>query len=231
MTVISFWNTRRLGRHTDLARAAALTTISAQRHPQADLNLYCELTTLCLIPQAQNLTYRRPNRWQLCYGARDNNGLDVPLTRYLPGAGAGYVNTGFAGGNYFVALANRAVAYAGNYGGVDVFLFHAPAQAFAATRAMAFVASSLDAQMTYPHWLLIGDFNVTPFALGPTNIGFQVAQLIRNQNVDTYYNPQTGIGSELDYALTNRADVGFGRPMRRLRWMHFSDHAPIFIRY
>ena len=200
MTRISFWNVQRLGATTDAARQSVLLTLA--KNTATDLNLYCELTTLCTIPIAQNLTYRKENASQLCYGAVDVKGVHVKLTTKTPLATNGYRNAGFKGGNDFSQLAVRALAYAGKIGGAHVFTIHANSSN-KAIKVMSFIASSLNAEFAQTPWIAVGDFNVEPQVLAGAPVGIKVGDLIRKSGLPTHFTASTGVTSEIDYALTN----------------------------
>lgn len=213
---ILFWNVQRLGAGTDDARRTILGQALYAIAP--DVVLLCELTTASETPQAQNITYRDHNPAQLCYGAFDANGQTILLTRILPAAGAGYAGL-YYGGNNFANLVDRALAYVGNLGGTQVYVFHAPAYQNGAARAMTFLAYALHEAFGITPWLVIGDFNVEPHNL-PT-----FAQQFVVYGGATYIG---GMPKAYDYVLTNRAIHNFqihvpGGPG--------SDHLPISIVY
>jgi hypothetical protein len=227
MPKIAFWNVQRLGASTDPARGGVVRRLLT--YWQADLYLFCELTTQCDIPEAQNMTYRAENAAQLCYGAMDVDLDTVELTAFTPSPTGGYRRAGYKGGNRFAQLADRALAHAGHHFGVEVYVIHAPASNNA-VKVMSFAASSLDELHGTDPWLLIGDFNVEPDKLGEAPVGIDVSDLIRRpgQGVYTHYSP-SGRGTVLDYALCNfSADV---RAMRLTRWQDYSDHSPILVEF
>lgn len=224
-TSITFWNVKRLGQSTAAARATVLQTLASQwRDP--DLSLYCELSTMCANPPAQNLTYRRENASQLCYGAV-SAGVSINLDPVRLVASTVYRAAGFGGGNQFDQLADRALAHVGNHGGAEVYLIHAPSGG-RGLEVMSFVATSL--AESYPAdqpWLVVGDFNVTPEDLeaGPAN----VAAYIHRPNVPTFRSHSSGGWAEYDYALANfNVDV---RAMRSQYWREATDHSPILVQF
>lgn len=232
MPQIVFWNTQRLGASTDAVRARALRTVAG--HWKPDLFLTCELTTASTVPTAQNLTYRAENARQLCYGAQNATPADVKLTHVTPNAVQDYVNCGYKGGNDFTRLADRAVgqsAAVAAIGAVDVYVIHAPAGRSSATKAMAFLASSLQAHYagTATQWIVVGDFNVEPAALAATAIP-NIAGMIKNSGNPTHYYKRTKRYSELDYALTNIAGLKV-RTLRYNIWRLISDHGPILLEF
>ncbi len=187
-----FWNVQRLGASTDDARR---TILSGAMHAVApDRVLLCELTTASATPQAQNITYRRRNAWQLCYGAFDSNGNTIGLTRVNPPVGPGYAGQ-FVGGNNFGNLVDRALAHAGPIGGFDVYVIHSPAYQFGATRAITFLTYALNHMYGANPWLVVGDFNVEPH-----NTSAYVQGHIVNDGA-TYIG---GLPKVYDYALTNQ---------------------------
>lgn len=226
MTTITFWNVKRLGQSTDAARAAILSTLSAQwRDP--DLKLYCELSTACANPPHQNMTYRRENPSQLCYGAVNAAGASINLTAVRLVASTAYRAAGFTGGNQFDQLADRALAHVGTVGGAEVYMIHAPSGG-GGLEVMSFICSSLAESFPASQpWLVVGDFNVTPdiLAAGPVNVG----PYIRRPGVATFRSHSTGSWAEYDYALANFAlDV---RAMRSQYWYEATDHSPIRIHF
>jgi hypothetical protein len=225
VTKIAFWNVQRLGAGTDDARKKVLTELATFWKP--DLNLYCELTTGSTVPAAQNMTYRKESASQLCYGAVTGAGAHVGLTKYTPLVDAGYKNAGYKGGNDFTQLADRAVAFAGNIGGADIYVIHAPAAT--GIKAMAFIAASMNAHYGGTAWLVVGDFNVIPSVLGAAPVGIDVSSLVRNSGLPTKYYEATKKWSEYDYALANFPVAV--KAMRATRWTDYSDHGPILLEY
>jgi hypothetical protein len=222
-TRIGFWNVQRLGASTDQARQTVLNNM--MKYWVADLYVLCELTTGCVAPPPQNLTYRKQAATQLCYGSWDANG-NVNLTAATPTATQGYSNSGIKGGNDFTQLADRALAYAGNVGGVPAYAIHAPAGS--GYKAMAFIAAYMNNHYGNNPWIVFGDFNVQPAKLATAPIGIQVGDLIRNSGKTTHVSSK-GKETELDYALCNfPATV---KAMRWTRWGEYSDHSPILIEF
>ena len=189
---ILFWNVQRLGGVTDDVRRTIIGNVFYAMVP--DLILLCELTTASLIPKAQNITYRVKGKYQLCYGAIDANGTDIPLTRVNPAAGPKYANQ-FIGGNNFSNLVNRALACVGFYNNYNIYVFHAPACQFGAERALTFLTYALDALHPGANWLVIGDLNIEPW-----NLSDYVQNYVFQSSSNTYIG---GIPKMYDYVLSN----------------------------
>ncbi len=215
---ILFWNVQRLGATTDDNRRTIIGNVFYSVAP--DLILLCELTTASGTPQAQNITYRRQNPFQLCYGAVDSGGGNIGLTRVNPPAGPGYAGQ-FAGGNDFSDLVDRALAYVGFNNNYHIYVFHAPANQFEAKRAATFLTYALNAHHAGANWLVIGDQNIEPADLPP---------FVNNHA----YQPDTatfisGMPKMYDYILTNNY-AGFN-----LRTVvpggAGSDHLPIVLNF
>ncbi|WP_160139804.1 endonuclease/exonuclease/phosphatase family protein [Chryseobacterium sp. c4a] len=188
---ILFWNVQRLGWTSDDNRRSIIGNVFYSQAP--DIMLLCELTTASQTPQAQNITYRLQNSSQLCYGATNNDGSLIQLTRINPPVGAGY--PGRPGGNNFANLVDRALAYAGIHNNYHIYVFHAPAYFIGAERAATFLTYALNALHAGQNWLVIGDHNVEPYKLTPfvQNHAFQ-------PNTATYIG---GMPKMYDYVLTN----------------------------
>ena len=229
MNRIAFWNVERLGAGTDEARAKGLELLTSYWQP--NLLLTCELTTQCKIPLAQNLTYRKENTYQLCYGAQTAAG-DVVLTHVTPGVTDDYKVCAFKGGNDFTQLADRALGYYKlTLGGADVHVYVIHAPSGSGVKAMAYIAAGVREHhaITGGNWIVVGDFNVPPDELKKVAVP-KIADLIRNSGVATHYSRQHKTSSELDYALTNIADLKV-RSMRHNRWQDLSDHSPILVEW
>jgi hypothetical protein len=214
---LMFWNVQRLGASTDNARRTILSSAMYAQAP--NFVLLCELTTASQIPQAQNITYRRENPWQLCYGAFDSNAQTIMLTRQNPYAGQGYAGL-FDGGNNFANLVDRALAYAGVYNNHHVYVIHSPANQDGAERAITFLTYALNARHNGAYWLVVGDFNVEP-----QNTSAYVQGHIVNDGA-TFI---SGVPKAYDYALTNNTanvTVGSLNPGGLA-----SDHLPIIVTF
>jgi endonuclease/exonuclease/phosphatase family metal-dependent hydrolase len=225
MTRIVFWNVQRLGAGTPQARQEALHQIR-NWNGIPDVYLFCELVSTCPRPLAQDLNYRRLTHAQLCYGAMNHNYQDIQLTAVVPRLATSYKGSS-KGGNDFKLLADRALAQVGTYGGVDVYLIHAPASN-KARKVMSFIACSMDEH--HPgNWLVVGDFNVEPDVLASAPVRIDVGSYIRRSGVATH---RSATPKELDYALSNmrasRVQVQAAHPSL---WQQFSDHAPIQVEF
>lgn len=213
---ILFWNVQRLGWTTDDARRTIIGNVFYSEAP--NLLLLCELTTASAIPQGQNITYRLQHPAQLCYGAVDQDGNSIPLTRVNPIAGAGYAGQ-FIGGNNFANLVNRALAYVGFANNYNIYVFHAPAYQFGAERALTFITYALNALHAGQNWLVIGDLNIEPFNLSP-----YVYAHVFEPNTATYIG---GMPKMYDYVLTNN---NTGMTLRTINpGAPGSDHLPIVL--
>jgi hypothetical protein len=231
MTKIFFWNVKRLGKGSDQARTTAIKTVikgvSAERY------LFCELTRQCGFPAPQNLTYRKEDDKQLCYGCLNAASQTVELDEITPLVTDAYKKGGYKGGNNFRELTDRAVGHAGNVSGVEIYVIHAKARASEAEKVMTFLACYLDDLYKATPWLVIGDFNVIPEKLRRSQVGINVSDLLRYTRVSepTFIGKLSELGrsrvrKRLDYALTNIADARVSR-IRCSPRLHNSDHFPI----
>jgi hypothetical protein len=231
MPRIAFWNVQRLGAGTDRLRRAGIRTLAAQWNP--DLFLTCELTRACTFPIPQNLTYRRANVRQLCYGALDADEESVELRRDEPDLTDDYRACAFKGGTDFTRLASRALGFAEpvvRLGNVDVYVIHAPASMGSARKVMAYIASGIRHRyQAGGNWIVVGDFNLRPGILRAVNIP-NIANLIKSSGQSTHYYRRRGTYSELDYALSNIAGLRV-RALRHTRWRGLSDHGPILLTF
>jgi hypothetical protein len=225
-----FWNVRHLGAGTDEDRKAALKTVFEGVDP--DCALFCELTTTSTYPQYQNLTYRKENPHQLCYGALVPKGDGTLQDFIFPGifpayATDAYKAAGFKGGNDFTQLSDRAIASMGQIGPakVNAYVFHAPGGA--GQKAVAFAACSLNDHHKAKPWILLGDLNVEPSKLLASGVGINLGDLVRPTAEPTYLGKKRD--KFYDYALSN-----FPVKVARLRKdprFHGSDHYPIVIEW
>lgn len=231
MTKIFFWNVQRLGQGSEQARTKAIKTV--MKSVGADLYLFCELTKQCPFPASQNLTYRKEDARQLCYGCLNAQSQIVELEEVTPLVTDAYKQAGYKGGNDFRALTDRAVGYAQKVDGVDIYVIHAIARSSEAEKVMAFLACYLDSVHKKKPWLVIGDFNVIPDKLRLSRVGIAISDLMRYTRISepTFIGKLSELGrsrvrKRLDYALTNIADarVSIIRCSPRL---HNSDHFPI----
>ena len=226
MPRLFFWNVRHLSRHSGGVRKRII--LRTCRDAQATQSFFCELTTQCDFPTPVNLTYRRQNAHQLCYGCLDNHRQDASyaLQHYDPVTTPAYQAANFTGGNNFNALADRAVAYAGTVGNVRIYILHAPAGQNSARKAVAFVACHLNAVYGGATcWLLLGDLNVEPVLLAAARVGIQLGDLIVPPDQPTLRL------KKYDYALCNFKAGVTVTVLRRSRRLHGSDHAPIVVEW
>lgn len=225
---ILFWNVQRLGHGTPQERKDAFTYLYEKR-VKPDLALFCELLPGGGFPKPNNLTYRRESIYQLCYGCLDENFADVPLASYTPDSTAEYQQAAFKGGNYFPNLVDRSVGYLGNHGGVEMYVFHAPATSGSARRAMSFLACDLDLKHGLHPWLVIGDFNVEPDRLSLTDVGIELSCLVASPSEPTKISAKGD--KTYDYVLCNFIDdVKVARIRCSPRTMG-SDHYPILVEF
>ncbi|MGJ4788451.1 hypothetical protein [Leptospira koniambonensis] len=224
---LMFWNTQRLGQSTDDASVKLIQDTIAKYKP--DLHILCELTTSATAFTPQNLNYRRPNDFQLCYSYYDARvGKSINLIKIVPESTDDYKEALFKGGNDFTRIADRALAYAGRVGGVHLYALHAPASGNA-LKAASFVACHLNESHQEDPWILIGDLNVTPDTLKESKVGIDLNSLILDPGIPTHIK-----GKTLDYALSN-IDIRKDKDKRSIQIgvgdlnKDASDHAPIIL--
>jgi endonuclease/exonuclease/phosphatase family metal-dependent hydrolase len=203
------------------------------KNVSADLYLFCELTKKCDFPMSQNLTYRKEDERQLCYGCLDAASKTKELEEVTPLVTDAYKEAGYKGGNDFRELTDRAVADAGKVAGVQIYVIHAKAKSSEAQKIMAFLACYLDDLHKTNPWLVIGDFNVIPEKLRASQVGVNLSDLMRHTRVSepTFIGKPSLKGrstarKRLDYALTNVTDARVNR-IRCSPRLHNSDHFPI----
>jgi hypothetical protein len=256
---ICFLNTQRLGGGTyDIRRRRLITQAKKDGSP---LMLLCELTGGCTFPLPYNLTYRRHGTRQLRYGAAWQGTTTLPIHRINPAVGPAYTNPlnnkpFYPGGRNFRTLADRAVGQvippatvgaqwpgpAGGLGGVDIYVFHAPASA-KALNVIAFLACSFEAAYgpgaaagLAPYYLVVGDMNVQPQTLLASPVfgnGATAARVVSSGGW-TFYSRDRATGptnpKEYDYAISNipGLTVATRRSSKRIAG---SDHRAIYLRY
>lgn len=199
--------------------------------------LFCELNAGAQDPDYQNVTYRVPNNAQLGYGALRPNPATGALVRHnlarlnIPaGAPANYA--GFAGGNNFNNLVDRAPGIVANVGGVAVHVIHAPSShnGFEGQRALSYLTCHFEAAAAAPgggQWMVLGDLNVQPNQLtaSPAGFGLMMVNYIDYPDGDTYFGRLHN--AQLDYAVSSAAlavQVAVARRSPR-----DSDHRPILV--
>lgn len=223
-----FWNVQRLGGGTPQARRQVIEDLVAKR-VKPDYAIFCELLQNIDFPTPYNLTYRRENPRQLCYGCIDTNGNSYQLKSYTPSATDDYKKAGFKGGNDFKQLADRSVAYFAKVGGVDVYAIHAPAGKGSAQKAMSFVACDLNQSFVNKPWLLLGDFNVEPNILASSKVGIDLSSITAAPNEPTKIGKRRD--RTLDYVLCNFVgSVSVSRVRCSPRTVG-SDHYPILVEW
>ncbi|MGJ4788450.1 endonuclease/exonuclease/phosphatase family protein [Leptospira koniambonensis] len=228
---LAFWNTQRLGKSTSISTQRQLI-INTKKN--AEVAIFCELTTACEIMIPQNLTNRVPNPSQLCYGAfrwiNDSIRMDISLKKLTPMSTKEYQSIEFDGGNNFKTLCDRALAKCGILDGVHIYSIHGPASDNAA-KIVWFVVCYLQNihDGKGEKWIFIGDLNAPPSklteALGPKPDPIGINKLIVDPFKATHAK-----GKTLDYALTNldlkKVKIGVGKLSK-----DFSDHTLITLEW
>ncbi len=228
MPRLMFWNVERLGDGTDKARKDILQERISDLKP--DLVILCELMQTCKYPTPINLTYRKENPHQLCYGVYDPaTGKDYAGVKAYSPVDADvddYKGAGFKGGTNFKQLTDRAAADIGVWNKIHLFAFHAPGGA--GLHSVSFLACDLNKIKT--PWMLIGDLNVEPDNLKKAKLGIVVSDLILDPGKVTHMNPATKKDNVYDYALTNVQGVSIEVKSRFTRsTLAISDHLPIIV--
>jgi len=220
---IMFWNVQRLGAATDDARIETIRSIYG-RVAGMDYVFLCELTPGCDFPVPQNLTYRRKNSSQLCYGAINcETGQSIELEQITPYPTDDFKQAQFKGGLRFSNFTNRAVGKI-ILDGVAVHVYHAPASGNA-KKAVSYLACYLNEHYGRNPWILIGDLNITPEELSTIGVGIELDDLIIPPDAATHISRTRD--TMLDYALGN-----FSARVQRVRCSSryfVSDHYPIII--
>ncbi len=222
MAKILFWNTQRYGKGTHpLIRDALLANGVALG---AHLGIFCELTTTAEdVLDPQNQSYRKANRFQLCYGLYNYvTKKNLKLEKVVPACTDEYREAGYKGGNDFKRLADRALVSAGKWDGVSLYAIHAPASNNA-VKVMSFIACHLNEFHGANPWVLIGDFNVTPEDLEKSKVAIDLSELMLIPPKGTHLK-----GKILDYVLTNKDNIVIG--VADLK-KDLSDHAPIWVEW
>lgn len=231
MPRLTFWNVRHLSAGSDDDRKNAIQ--ATLKGCKADLMFFSELTTSSVYPAPQNLTYRKTNDHQLCYGCLNSAWNDVPLTRQIPTSTPDYRQGAFKGGNDFTELADRALGYYGTvnaYGqNIHIYMIHAPAAKGSAKKVMAFLGCYLDSVHGANPWLLVGDFNVEPDELASAKVGIQLQDLILAPDEPTKIGKKRD--KTYDYALCNFKTHATIKRVRTSARFHKSDHYPIAIEF
>ena len=149
---VAFWNVRRLGAGSPQSKRDAIeANCVSLRRQKPDCIIFCELVGSAIGGDAngfnvtpQNITYRKKNAHQLCYGCLAQDRHNLTLERPSPPeVRPGYRTwaASLKGGTDFTDMTNRAVAAlpAGDVDGVTVYVyaFHAPANTLSAARALS----------------------------------------------------------------------------------------------
>ncbi|GLV54046.1 hypothetical protein KDH_08950 [Dictyobacter sp. S3.2.2.5] len=151
---------------------------------------------------------------------------------FIPEKTDTYKQAGFKGGNDFTNLADRALGFVGNVGGVDVFVLHAPSggqKNGPAAKAVSFLACSLNEEYGANPWLVVGDLNVEPFDLIQARVGINLVGLIKAPSDPTYIGRKKD--KKYDYVLSNVTSGVFVDRIRSSPRGHGSDHYPIIVEY
>ncbi|XEC97421.1 hypothetical protein AB6A23_13190 [Paenibacillus tarimensis] len=238
MADLLFWNVQRLGAGTPVEFSTGVVRVANAQ--QADFEAYCELTQACVVMTPHNINYRKSNKAQICYGARQYANVALPLPQPIiapiptqlpvtriapdPAPTAWYTAANYTGGNNFRLLCNRAPADLGVIDGMQVYVLHAPANANKAERCVAYLACHLQNIHGANPWLLIGDLNVEPaqLAASPVTIPNGLGHYIVRTGQRTHQRNR-----ELDYALTNDPGNVHVRRVRANYRFVFSDHFAI----
>lgn len=239
---VMFWNMQRVGKTTPAERHRLMQGVRKAR-AKAGRMFCCELLAGSTDIVAQNLTYRKKNAYQLCYGAQLEDGTNIPLELYLPTRTPAYAAAGEKGGNDFRQLCDRAVGRVpGLVDGVVMYIFHAPASNNA-RKAVSFLVCDLVAKHgglvsqnpTAQRWMVLGDFNITPEKLKKSRVGLTsgtIGDYILAGTVPTH--PGWTRDNTLDYALCNYIDTVPApviTPVRLSPRLNPSDHRPFTVTY
>lgn len=206
-----FWNVQRLGSATPKKRGEMMEGVLAEafHFHHADYALLCEVsgsTSLGGVSISKQVAvFKRGTHAraaQLGYASIDSDLNEVTLERFpLPKFTDVFGRpTWRKGGNEFTKHSKRVVAHAGNFNGVNVYVYHANASS-KAPFLVAWVAEALRLEDD-EDFLLIGDLNCEPPA-----VRTQLQLLGCDPDIFEFgddgptYNAKTGLTKTYDYAI------------------------------
>ncbi len=203
---VMFWNTQRLGKGSQGKPTMVGSVIAhAIDDLKVDICLFCEITsdiTIDDVTVTKQLAVTKRDRSkssaQLGYGCVISDGSQGDLIEFqIPGYREviGH-NISYRGGDAFTKQSKRKVAECGEVGSIPLFMYHANAS-YKSTKLVQWIVNALDE--SYTRFLLVGDFNCSPQALGNA-IGIdhiKIAEGGATHNVKSDGGPLT----TLDYAV------------------------------
>ena len=241
------WNQRRSGAGSSKAKTEYCKATIRRMKPR--VMVATEVTTKkqrtgSFDFSAQNITNRKANPAQLCFGAINGDGNEVKLTPHVPQSTAMYTALNFGGSNLWRNLADRGI---GHYRDdvvqnnttlftVDNFFFHAPsggskgAKPSKAARAISFLLSDLvehGKTNGFNYWIVLGDMNVSPDQFDAWTNKVFAAYMVRSGQV-SFFNRKTS--SELDYGFTNIEGAWLDTYRRSTRATN-GDHHPVSLSF
>ena len=248
MPAFAFWNTYRLGGGSGEAKRIIIEGVLAQIFDshQAEFAILCEVTgdvQLGDAPVSRQLYTASRRHGQLAYSAFDDDLSAHDLERadvndFIDVFGQAPHKKG---GGKFSRQSKRPVAYAGQAGGTNVFVYHANASA-KSSFLVAWVAESLN-QDYQGNFIIAGDLNCSPLQFATlidlcTSTPNYHAHFSAPNGGHTH-NAKSGLVSTYDWAIVgangpkavNVAAIDFTGIIKQMGFTEnpLSDHLPIVV--
>lgn len=255
--VILFWNTQRFGAGMGAKRAQTFDSVVLELGKWADVELFlvCEVTSSFESKHVNKQIQRRrrtakKDNSQLGYAsfemldvAEDLNEVTLKKEEIPKFQDVFDVpRSGYKKGSNFGTVSKRYVAYAGDWEGVHVFVYHANSSSYGAMLT-AWVAEHLR-QENDGNFILVGDFNAEPDAVKAClkNFKADIADFSFAHDGFTYNaHSSTGPTKTLDYAIAGAAVknpqvkkidlMPMLKEISKEPGKDMSDHMPILVVY